>query len=157
MDYEGLQLDTRARDNRDPHLDQSRPQGLLDDDFNHHGFYLDEKQAHAGIPQGVPMGIPTSPEGTLSPMSPIGPKEIDEGLVSPPRPERRICGLRRKHFWELSGLLLAIILAAAVIGGAVGGLQSRNEKSSSSGQPATKNTTNSTTTGANNTDFLPLQ
>ncbi|KAL9076292.1 MAG: hypothetical protein Q9161_001008 [Pseudevernia consocians] len=117
VDYEGLQLDTRARDDRDPHLDQSRPQGLLDDDFNHHDFYLSEKQAHAGNPVGVSTGTPISPGGTLSPISQMGPKEIDGGLRSPPPPERRICGLRPKHFWELLGLILAIILAVAIIGG----------------------------------------
>ncbi|KAF6219167.1 hypothetical protein HO133_004992 [Letharia lupina] len=157
VDYEGLQLDTRARDNRDPHLDDSKPQGLLDDDFNHHGFYLNEKQAHAGVPVGIPMGIPTSPEGTLSPMSPMGPKEMDEGLGSPPPPEKRTCGLRQKHFWELLGLILAIVLAAAVISGVVGGLQSRSGRSSSSGQPASNVSTNDTTHSANNTTSLHLQ
>ena len=153
VDYEGLQLDTRARDNRDPHLDQSKPQGLLDDDFNDHGFYLNEKQAHAEIP----MGIPTSPEGTLSPMSPIGAKEIDDGPLSPPPAEKRIWGLRQKHFWELLGLVVAIVLAAAIIGGVVGGLQSRDGKSSSSGQPASNGTTNNATNGANNAASVPLQ
>lgn len=133
-------------------MGQSKPQGLLDDDFKNHGFYLNEKQAHAGNP----MGIPTSPEGTLSPLSPIGPKEIDDGLGSPP-PEKRICGLRQKHFWELLGLILAIVLAAAVIGGVVGGLQSHNGKSSSSGQPASSSITNNTTNSANNATSLPLQ
>lgn len=153
MDYEGLQLDTRARDNRDPQLDQSKPQGLLDDNFNPYGCYPNnENQAHAGIPVGVPMGIPTSPEGTLSPMSPMGPKELDEGLNSPRPQEKRKYGLRQKHFWELLGLVLAIVLAAAIVGGVVGGLQSRNGKPSPSRQPA-YNTTNS----ANNTSSLPLQ
>lgn len=152
MDYEGLQLDTRARDNRDPQLDESKPQGLVDNHFNSHGCYPDESQAHAGIPGVVPMGIPTSPEGTLSPLSPMGPKELDDGLESPRPREKIICGLRQKHFWELLGLVLAIFLAAAIVGGVVGGLQSRNGKPSPSGQPA-YNTTNS----ANNTDSLPLQ
>ena len=152
MDYGGLQLDTRARDNQDPQLDQSKPQGLLNHNSNLHGCYPNENQAHAGIPVGVPMGIPTSPEGTLSPMSPMGLKELDDGL-NPPRPqEKRICGLRSKHFWGLLGLVLAIVLAAAIVGGVVGGLQSRNGKPSPSRQPA-YNTTNS----ANNTESLPLQ
>ena len=147
VDYEGLQLDTRARDNRDPQLDES----------NRHGSYPDEKGPHAGVPVGVPMGIPLSPDGTLSPMSPTEPKELDEGLESAPPPEKRICGLRRKHFWELLGLILALVLAAAIIGGVVGGLQARNGKNSSSGQPAANNGTNNTTNGANNTGAIPLQ
>ena len=152
MEYEGLQLDTRARDNRDPQLDQSKTQGLLDGRFNLHGCYPNEIQAHAGIPVGVPMGIPTSPEETLSPMSPMGLKELNEGLNSPRPQEKRVCGMRQKHFWELLGLVLAIVLAAGIVGGVVGGLQSRNRKPSPSRQPA-YNTTNS----ANNTDSLPLQ
>ena len=103
------------------------------------------------------MGIPLSPEGTLSPMSPTEPKELDEGLESNPPTEKRICGLRQKHFWELLGLLLAIILAAGIIGGVVGGLQSRNSKSPSSGQPASNNTNNNTTNNGNSTTSLPLQ
>ena len=109
------------------------------------------------MPVGVPMGIPLSPEGTLSPMSPMGPKELDEGLGSSPPTEKRICGLRQKHFWELLGLLLAVFLAAAIIGGVVGGLQSRNSKSPSDGQPATNNTNNSTTNSGNDTTSIPLQ
>lgn len=157
VDYEGLQLDTRARDNRDPDLDQSKPQGLLDDDFDRHEFYLNQKEAHAGAPGGMPMGIPTSPEGTLSPLSPTGPKEIDDGLESPQSPEKRLCGLRQKHFWELLALILAIVLAAVVVGGVVGGLQSRNGAPSPSEQPASNNTTNNSTNSANNTTSLPLQ
>lgn len=153
MDYEGLQLDTRARDNRDPQLDLSKPQGLLNDNYNPYGCYPnDENQAHAGIPVGVPMGIPASSEGTLSPMSPMGPKELDEGLNSSRPQEKRICGLRQKHFWELLGLIVAIVLAAAIVGGVVGGLPTRKGKSSPSGQPAYN-----TTKSANNTNSLPLQ
>lgn len=150
MDYEGLQLDTRARDNRDPQLDETKPKGVVNNHFN--GYYHDESQAHAGIPEGVPIGIPTSPEGTLSPLSPMGPKELHEGLESPRPREKRICGLRQKLFWELLGLALAIVLAAVIVGGVVGGLQSRNGKQSPSGQPKF----NATST-ANNTDSLPLQ
>ena len=82
---------------------------------------------------------------------------MDEGVRSAPSPEKRIFGLRQKHFWELSGLILAIVLAAAIIGGVVGGLQSRHGKFPSSGQPATDNSTNNTTNSANNTTPLPLQ
>ena len=103
------------------------------------------------------MGIPMSPDGTLSPMSPVEPKEMDEGLTSGPPPEKRIWGLRQKHFWELLGLILAIVLAAAIIGGVVGGLQSRHGKSSASEQPATSNNTNNSTNSANKTMSIPTQ
>ena len=105
---------------------------------------------------GIPMGIPTSPDGTLSPMSPTGAKEMGEGVVSTPPREKRICGLRRKHFWGLLGLM-AIVLAAAIIGGVVGGLQSRHGKSSPSGQSASNNSTSNTTNNANHTAAIPLQ
>ena len=157
VDYEGLQLDTRARENQDPQLDESRSRGLRDENFHNHGLYPNEKQEHAGIPVGIPMGIPTSPDGTLSPMSPTGAKEIGEGVVSTPPREKRICGLRQKHFWELLGLILAIVLAAAIIGGVVGGLQSRHGKSSPSGQSASNNSTSNTTNSANHTAAIPLQ
>ena len=85
-------------------------------------------------------------------MSPTGPKELDERLEPTPSPEKRICGLRQKHFWELFGVILAIVLAAAIVGGVVGGLQSRAGKSSST-QPVPNNTTN----GANKTSSIPLQ
>ena len=156
VDYEGLQLDTRARDNQDPQLDESRPRGLRDETFHNHGFYPNEKQEHAGIPVGIPTGIPTSPDGTLSPMSPTGAKEIGEGAVSTPPRERRTCGLRRKHFWELLGPILAIVLAAAIVGGVVGGLKSRRGKSSPSGQSASNNSTSNTTDSANHTAAIPL-
>ena len=101
---------------------------------------------------GIPMGIPSSSGGTLSPMSPMTPKEIDDGLDSAPPREKRICGLRQKHFWELSGLILAIVLAAAIIGGVVGGLQSRHGTSS-----AINNSTKNTTDSTNHNTGLPLQ
>ena len=157
VDYEGLQLDTRARDNQDPQLDESRSRGLRDGNFHNHGFYRNEKEEHAGIPVGVPMGIPTSPDGTLSPMSPTGAKEIGDGVEPTPPREKRVCGLRRKHFWELVGLVLAMVLAAAIIGGLVGGLQSRHGKSSPSGQSASNNSTSNTTISANHTAAIPLQ
>lgn len=103
------------------------------------------------------MGVPTSPEGTLSPTTPIGPKKFDDGLGTHSTPEKRICGLRQKHFWELFGLILAIVLAAAIIGGVVGGLQSHKAQSSSSGQSASNDTTNDPTSSANKTTSLPLQ
>lgn len=106
---------------------------------------------------GIPVGILTSPESTLSPISPMTPKEKDEHVRSAPQPGKRICGLRQKHFWELSGLIVAILLAAAIIGGVVGGLQSRHGKSSSSGQPAPSNSSKNTTDNSNTTIPLPLQ
>lgn len=106
---------------------------------------------------GIPMGIPTSPEYTVSPTSPLGPKEMDDGLGSARRSEKRICGLRKRHFWELLGFMLALVLAAAIIGGVVGGLHSRNQKSSSSRQPESSNTTSNTTNSTTNTTSIPLQ
>lgn len=42
--------------------------------------------------------------------------------VPPPEPKRRkICGLRRRNFWILFAVILAMVIAAAIIGGAIAG------------------------------------
>ena len=157
-DYQGLQLDTRAIENQDKDLDSAKPQGLLDDDFDHPENYVNEKQAHSGV---VPHEFvsPTTPGFTNqiggsgpSPVTPVKPEQTEDSLSSEPDsqlPEQRICGLRRRHFWELFGFVLVIVLTAAVVGGVVGGLRRNNGNSSpTSSQPA--NNTNSN-------DFVPLQ
>ena len=151
-------MDTRAREAQDKHLDSSKPQGLLDDDFDDSGNYLNEKQSHLALNSER---SPTSPDSSLgagfSPISPavaskslhqlgFAPKSDEKAIGEPPPvpPEQRICGLRRKRFWELFAVILAILVAAAVIGGVVGGLRARNGGSSSSSAAASSspNSTN---------------
>jgi len=175
--YEGLQVDTRAKDNKDPFLDENKPQGFLDDDFDGHYKYMDEKQAHLSRERIIDPRSPVflqSPgsHGTNFAVSPLPPtpqfKTIDNVFRAadiPPAPrERRICGLKRKHFWEIFGLVLALVIAAAVVGGVVGGLQYKNANppnpayggDEGSGIPTNKNGTNGNATSAGGTLPSPV-
>ena len=58
---------------------------------------------------------------------------VDVVPIPPPEPKpRKICGLRRRHFWTLFAVLLGMIVAAAIIGGAIAGTR----KNGSSPTPA---------------------
>lgn len=167
LDYGGLQLDTRAKENRDVCLDDSKPQGFLDDDFDNSKNYLNEKQAHAGVTsrEFLSPGSSHSTEGTYEPgISPLtpgdpDPKQYDESLVSPlppsPSPKRRICGFQSRHFWELLALALMIVITAAIVGGVVGGLKMHRGTPSSHASPFAQvsNNTDTNTTQS----FVPLQ
>ena len=155
-DYEGLQLDTRARD-PEKHLDQTKPQAMLDYDFGNHMNYINEKQAHGGP---TVREDPSSPDSacetgngfcmtgygpTISPstpgMSKGGFETFDIQSAFPAGPEagsqkRRIFGLRRRYFWMLAGFTLTILIAAAVVGGIIGGMQARNKHTSQASAPA---------------------
>ena len=159
-DYEGLQLDTRARD-PDKHLDGSKPQGKLDDDFDDHMNYINEKQAHAGFALPSPEN-PISPDPsyntaygttfggtTIGPTSPSGISNRSDGQLGvapgpgsdPPPKEHRVCGLKRRYFWGLAGLTLGLIIAAAVVGGVIGGLRARNRHPPPPAPPRPANST----------------
>ncbi|KAL8755414.1 MAG: hypothetical protein Q9199_003667 [Rusavskia elegans] len=122
-DYEGLELDTRAGDGSEKHLDHTKPLPDLKrwqyEEENKR--YLNEKQmidAHE-----VPQSSPTTDTsmGALSPRGPH-PKGFNHPMGSPPEPRtRRICGLRRGLFWLMFGIVLALVILAAVVGGVVGG------------------------------------
>ncbi|KAL8640301.1 MAG: hypothetical protein Q9228_002766 [Teloschistes exilis] len=145
--HEGLELDTRAGDGYEKHLDHSKP---LPDLRKWHqeeenDRYLNEKQmiqAHE-----VPQSSPTSPESSMGMMSPQTPqvKMMDDSIGSPPAPRtRRICGLRRSIFWMLFAIVSALVIVAAVVGGVLGGIrrgQSNNGAGggTSSSPPATGN------------------
>ncbi|KAL8710458.1 MAG: hypothetical protein Q9220_004890 [cf. Caloplaca sp. 1 TL-2023] len=124
QEYEGLELDTRAGDGTDKHLDHSKPLPDLrkwqEDEENRR--YLNEKQmiqAHE-VPQASPTS-PSSAGGVLSPQMSQH-KTLNESMGSPPEPRtRRICGLRRGLFWLMFGVVLALVIVAAVVGGVVGG------------------------------------
>ncbi|KAL8691677.1 MAG: hypothetical protein Q9218_003152 [Villophora microphyllina] len=145
--HEGLELDTRAGDGSDKHLDHSKPLPDLKkwQEEEENSRYLNEKQmiqAHE-----VPQSSPTSAESSMGMMSPQTPqrKMMDDPMGSPPEPRtRRICGLRRGIFWLLFALVLALVIVAAVVGGVVGGTrhsQSNNgvDQGASSATPAAGN------------------
>ncbi|KAI4199226.1 MAG: hypothetical protein LQ348_001922 [Seirophora lacunosa] len=124
LDYEGLEVDTRAGDGLDKHLDPSKPLPDLRkwQEEEENKRYLNEKQmiqAHE-----VPQSTPTSPDSTMGVPSPHGTEQKGFGdpMGSPPEPRiRRICGLRRGIFWLMFGIVLAVVIVAAVVGGVVGG------------------------------------
>lgn len=123
----------------------------MNTDYDHGGTYIDEKSGQATV---VNEFSPSSPDSTvrsgLSPTSPEAPGKLGDIPPSPSTTSatrvpagRRICGLRRRHFWELFGLLLAIIVAAAVIGGVVGGLQAHGGSSPQKANPQSPSNTTS--------------
>ncbi|KAL8852779.1 MAG: hypothetical protein Q9221_002409 [Calogaya cf. arnoldii] len=129
--YEGLELDTRAGDGAEKHLDHTKPLPDLKrwQDEEENKRYLNEKQfidAHE-----VPQSSPTTDTsmGALSPRGPP-PKGFNHPVGSPPEPRtRRICGLRRGLFWLMFGIVLALIIVAAVVGGVVGGTRQSSKPS----------------------------
>ncbi|KAL8700798.1 MAG: hypothetical protein Q9201_005255 [Fulgogasparrea decipioides] len=140
LSHEGLELDTRAGDGHDKHLDHSKPLPDLRkwQEEEENKRYLNEKQmiqAHE-----VPQSSPTSPEssmGVLSPQEPQ-PKVFNDPMGSPPAPRtRRICGLRRGMFWLMFGIVLALVIVAAVVGGVVGG--TKRSSNSNAGQGSSNN------------------
>ena len=142
-DLEGLQLDTRAKDNRDPVLDGSKPQAFLDDDFDDHMNYINQKQRIFEDPEKKSRDSHYPLDSNLSPSTLVPPKTTNDIYASPLPPEpvaARICGLRRHRFWEVFGLVLSFIVVAAVVGGVVGGLQANTGPDYSAAPPP--NTTN---------------
>ncbi|KAI4238715.1 MAG: hypothetical protein LQ349_000897 [Xanthoria aureola] len=138
-DYEGLELDTRAGDGAEKHLDHTKPLPDLKrwQDEEENKRYLNEKQmidAHE-----VPQSSPTTDTsmGALSPRAPH-PKGFDHPVGSPPEPRtRRICGLRRGLFWLMFGVVLALVIVAAVVGGVVGGTRHSPKPSAAPASNAT--------------------
>ncbi|KAL8659346.1 MAG: hypothetical protein Q9202_007170 [Teloschistes flavicans] len=138
--HEGLELDTRAGDGYEKHLDHSKPLPDLRkwNQEEENARYLNEKQmiqAHE-----VPQSSPTSPESSMGMMSPQTPqrKMMDDSIGSPPAPRtRRICGLRRGTFWLLFAIVSALIVVAAVVGGVLGGIRrSQSNDAASRGAPS---------------------
>ncbi|KAL8999652.1 MAG: hypothetical protein Q9169_001612 [Polycauliona sp. 2 TL-2023] len=153
--YEGLELDTRAGDGAEKHLDHTKPlpdlkRWQLEEDNRR---YLNEKQmidAHE-----LPQSSPTTETslGVLSPRDPH-PKDFKHPMGSPPEPRtRRICGLRRGLFWLMFGIVLALVIVAAVVGGVVGGTRRSTSKPPSSPSPDAGSDT--TTPGGGNVPVEP--
>lgn len=128
-DYEGLQVDTRAEDSTDKHLDPEKsPHGRRDwGDLDDDDAYLNEKQIATVDQNEKDEESPISPGATLvaDPESPH-PKTIDDTIAIasgvPPMPKvRRICGMRRRYFWIAFGAVLIAVIVASIVGGVVGG------------------------------------
>lgn len=156
MDYEGLQLDTRAKDSTEKHLNPLKaPQGLRDpdDSDNEDDFprYVSEKQAAVDTPAAVSCPT-TSTTSTTAELrgNPIPVLPDDIAGSNPESKVRRTCGMRHRHFWIVFGIVCAIIISAAVIGGAVGGTRHSSSASSKNSSGTSKNGTKVEEPGANN-------
>ena len=82
------------------------------------------------------IGLQEAPNRTAAPTGPRSIQPDSDGIeavipVPPPPPPRvqRICGLRRRNFFIMYGLILAIVVIASIIGGVIAG--TRNNKSPS--------------------------
>ena len=74
-----------------------------------------------------------------TPMTPAKAKMMEDEIPLPPEPKpRRICGLRRRTFWIVFVVLLALVIVAAIVGGVVGGMKHSSDTSppSTSAAPA---------------------
>lgn len=91
------------------------------DDSENEDDYLSEKQAAADVPQTSPKW--SSSTAGLDKATPVQVRILtDDSAGSPQAPKiRRICGVRRRKFWFVFGVILATVLAAAIVGGAIGG------------------------------------
>lgn len=123
-DYEGLQLDTRAKDETEKHLDAEPELESPQSPEQYQADCLDEKaiiaqrEAEEGRRSRAAM---TNVEEAQSPLTPRAERLNHTGLeavipATEPR-VRRICGLRQKHFLISFVLILAIVILAAVLGG----------------------------------------
>ena len=115
-DYEGLQVDTREKRG-----------------FDDHQAWMSSDKLKKELE-----GLQASPVATHGNhyYRPGGKAElVDENVVDLKANERRICGMRRKVFWILFGVILAIITTAAIIGGAVGGTRKQTSPATSPPPP----------------------
>lgn len=108
--YEGLQLDMREKRGFDEHSAWTGSDKL--------------KKELEGL-----QASPVATHGNHYYRSPARPVQVEEVVTDPRANERRICGMRRKAFWILFSVILAIIVIAAVIGGAVGGTRRQSPPS----------------------------
>jgi len=157
-DYEGLQVDTRAMDNIEKHLDPLHSHQLkVPRESNE--IYLTEKEIRVDdngndSPTSTDSAMDSAMDSTMtgtmtsamggttivpeSPMTPAKTKMMDDKIPLPPEPSpRKLCGLRRWTFWILFIVLLAVIIAAAIVGGVVGGMKHSSSGTSALSAPST--------------------
>ena len=159
-DYEGLQLDTRAKDETEKTLSPIRDNDSPQSPQEHQFDYNDEKAiiAQREFEEARRNGVPMMVHQTSNPPSPIDNARESEGLeavVPAPKPRvQRICGLRQRHFWISFCSILAIVVVAAVIGGIAA--KTRRGSPSSQSPPAANSTPNSTPSNSSASNYPPL-
>lgn len=127
-------MDTRKKDSVNTRTSALRGRQDLQDqyDSDHEENHLSEKQAIVQQPQDY--------ASSTSSASSAGRAVVDRGtsIVVLPNESaksgsmpkvRRVCGVRRRNFWVIFGLVLTTVIAAAVIGGTVGGTGHSNSTS----------------------------
>ncbi|KAL8823545.1 MAG: hypothetical protein Q9191_005757 [Dirinaria sp. TL-2023a] len=154
-DYEGLQVDTRAQDSTDKHLDplkaapKPKRQRQSNDDvyFHEKEIRVDERPHDSPTSMDSPMDstLTSAMAGTTmvpeTPGTPAKLKTMDDELPLPPEPKpQRICGMRKRIFWILFVILLVLIVAAALLGGILGGMKRSSSPSSAPEAPANPTT-----------------
>lgn len=152
-DCDGLQVDTRARDNTEKHLERGahflRNNVESDDEAN----YLYEKETAAFE---RPQASPQSPSSTTvlnRGTSSVKATDVVAGL--PPEPKfRKIGGVRRRHFWIGFGIALAMVIAAAVAGGVIGA--TRHSSSSTLSNPKAKHAPSNDTNGNSPVQYVSI-
>ncbi|KAL6878910.1 hypothetical protein J3F83DRAFT_266060 [Trichoderma novae-zelandiae] len=121
------------------------PQALSRLEAEYKRKYLDGDAPQTVIPKHMDTTKIAVAGGSPYEVTPDGTRVDVEGARTGKGGEKRIFGLRKRTFWILAGIVLALAVAAAVGGGVGGGLASRKDKGgASSGDEAS--TTSSTPT-----------
>ncbi|MCJ1285772.1 hypothetical protein MMC26_005113 [Xylographa opegraphella] len=121
-DYEGLQLDTRARDQIEKDLDTSQDmKGPISPDPYHLGWDDEKKLLWAREAREARDASATcdeaGPVSAISTRAPTFPTLSNDNETLSSRKPQRICGLRPGWFWTILALILASMIIAAILGG----------------------------------------
>ncbi|MCJ1378079.1 hypothetical protein MMC17_001175 [Xylographa soralifera] len=122
-DYEGLQLDTRARDQVEKDLDTSQDVKCpISPDQCHLGWDDEKKLLWAREAREVRAARSAAsdeptPVSAISTRAPTFPTMSNDTETSSTRKPQRICGLRPGWFWTILAVILASMIIAAILGG----------------------------------------
>ncbi|MCJ1432568.1 hypothetical protein MMC27_001925 [Xylographa pallens] len=129
-DYEGLQLDTRARDQIEKDLDTSQDVKCpISPDQFHLGWDDEKKLLWAREAREVrdarsATSDEPGPVSAISTRAPTFPTLSNDTETMSTRKPQRICGLRPRWFWTILALILASMIIAAILGGVLTARQS---------------------------------
>ena len=149
-DYEGLQLDTRAKDQIEKDLDTNQDVKSPVSPEQYHLGWDDEKkllwarEAREMRDARSPTSDEPGPVSAISTSAPTFPALTNDPETLSERQPQRICGLRPGWFWTILALILASMIIAAILGGVLTAQQSHtmttttppaNSTDPSGGQP----------------------
>ncbi|MCJ1411688.1 hypothetical protein MMC19_005780 [Ptychographa xylographoides] len=138
-DYEGLQLDTRARDQTEKDLDTPQELNSPVSPEQYQNFWDDEKNLIAAreareAQRAAPSQYTPVSAGSTKTLVP--PDMVSQDGTPAERKPQRICGLRRGLFWTFLILILAIIVIAAIVGGLLAARRNSSSTPSPSATPS---------------------